>query len=69
MENKKRKTTNKRKKNKNYRRHVVIQYIEGISARADQVLKKYAMLPHTTLICMLVHQKDKVKLEEQGDLV
>ena len=37
------------------------------------MLKKYgvatAMRPHTTLRRLLVHPKDKVELEEQGELV
>ena len=70
---------NKKKKNKiktndiNYRSQVVIPYVEGVSEKVHRVLKKYgvatAIRPHTTLRRLLVHPKDKVELEEQGELV
>ena len=68
------KKKNKKKTNdRNYRSQVVIPYVEGVSERVHRVLKKYgvatAMLPHTTLRRLLVHPKDKVELEEQGELV
>ena len=51
----------------------VIPYIESVSERVDRVLKKYevdtAIRPHTTLIRLLMHPKDKVEPEEQGELV
>ena len=72
-ENKKRKTGDKRKKDKNYRSQVVILYIVGFSERVDRVLKKHVvvtvMRPHTTLRHVLVHPKDKAEPEEQGELV
>ena len=50
-----------------------IPYVEGVSERVHRVLKKYgvatAMRPHTTLRRLLAHPKDKVELEEQGELV
>ena len=52
---------------------LVIPYVEGVSERVHRVLKKYGvattMRPHTTLRRLLVHPKDKVELEEQGELV
>ena len=46
-------------------------HVEGISERIDWVLKKYgvttAIRPHTILRCLLVHPKDKVEPEEQGE--
>ncbi|KAI0217214.1 hypothetical protein LSAT2_030909 [Lamellibrachia satsuma] len=73
VKNKKRKTADKSKKEKNYRNQVVIPYVEGVSLRSKHVLKKYgvttAMRPHTTLRRMLVHPKDKVEPEEQDELV
>ena len=68
------KKKNKKKTNdRNYRSQVVIPYVEGVSERVHRVLKKYgvatAMRPHTTLRRLLVHPKDKVELEEQGELV
>ena len=56
-----------------YRNQAVISYVEGVSERVDWVLKKYrvttAMRPHRTLRRTLVHPKDKVEPEEQGELV
>ena len=67
------KKKNKKPNDRNYRSQVVIPYVEGVSERVHRVLKKYgvatAMRPHTTLRCLLVHPKDKVELEEQGELV
>ena len=68
------KKKNKKKTNdRNYRSQVVIPYVEGVSERVHRVLKKYGvattMHPHTTLRRLLVHPKDKVELEEQGELV
>ena len=57
MENKKRKTVDKRKKDKNYRSQIAIPYVTT------------AMRPHTTLRRLLVHPKDKVEPEKQGELV
>ncbi len=58
---------------KKFKSQVVIPYVEGVSERVDRVLKKYdiatAMRPHTTLRCLLVHPKDKMEAEEQGELV
>ena len=46
-------------------------HVEGVSERVDWVLKKYgvttAIRPHTILRCLLVHPKDKVEPEEQGE--
>ena len=36
------KTTDNSKTEKNYRSQVVITYVEGVSERVDQVLKKYS---------------------------
>ena len=68
------KKKNKKKTNdRNYRSQVVIPYVEGVSERVHRVLKKYgvatAMRPHIILRRLLVHPKDKVELEEQGELV
>ena len=69
----KKKKNNKKTNDRNYRSQVVIPYVEGVSERVHRVLKKYgvatAMRPHTTLRRLLVHPKDKVELEEQGELV
>ena len=67
------KKNNKKTNDRNYRSQVIIPYVEGVSERVHRVLKKYgvttAMRPHTTLRRLLVHSKDKVELEEQGELV
>ena len=69
----KKKKNKKKTKDRNYRSQVVIPYVEGVSERVHRVLKKYGvattMRPHTTLRRLLVHPKDKVELEEQGELV
>ena len=66
MENKR--TTADKKKDKNYKNQVVIPYVESVSERVDWVLKKY-MHPHTTMRRLLVHPKDNIEPEEQGELV
>ena len=62
-----------RKKDKNDRNQVIIPYVEGVSVRVDRALKKYgvttAMLPHSKLRRVLVHPKDTIEPEEQGELV
>ena len=66
-------TDKKIRKDANYISQVVMPYVEGVSERVDRVLKKYgvatAMRPHTTLRILLVHPKDKVEPDEQGELV
>ena len=61
---KKRKTADKRKKDKNHINQVVIPYVEGVSERVDRVLKEYgvttAMRSYTTLRRLLVHPNDTV---------
>ena len=61
------------KQDKNYRNQVVIPYVEGVSERVDQVLKKYGVFtatrPHITLRCLLAQPKDKVEPEEQDEIV
>ena len=63
----------KKTNDRNYRSQVVIPYVEGVSERVHRVLKKYGVATtmhlHTTLRRLLVHPKDKVELEEQGELV
>ena len=69
----KKKKNNNKTNDRNYRSQVVIPYVEGVSERVHRVLKKYgvatAMRPYTTLRRLLVHPKDKVELEGQGELV
>ena len=71
-QHKREKKTNNRTKNKDYKRPVVIPYVEGVSEREHRVLKKYgvltAMCPHTRRR-PLVHPHDKVESAEQGELM
>ncbi len=52
---------------------VVLPYVEGVTERVSRVLKRNgvasAMRPHQTLRRLLVHPKDKVEPDEQGELV
>ena len=69
----KKKKNNNKTNDRNYRSQVVIPYVEGVSERIHRVLKKYgvatAMRLYTIHRCLLVHPKDKVELQEQGELV
>ena len=66
------KTKDERKKDKNYTNQVGIPHVQGVSERFDCVLKKYGvttfMCPRTTLRRLLVHTKNKLEPEEQGEL-
>ena len=51
------KKTYTRRKDKNYRSHVVILYVEGISERVNRVLKKYGVAtskrpPQSSDVCL-----------------
>ena len=52
---------------------MVLPYVEGVTERVSRVLKRNgvasAMRPHQTLRRLLVHPKDKVEPDEQGELV
>ena len=58
----------KAKREKQFKGHVLISHIEGISERTDTVFKEHnvsmSMFPHCTLRTLLVHPKDKCELEE-----
>ena len=55
--NNKSKKTDTRRKDKNYRSHVVILYVEGISERVNRVLNKYGVAtsmrpPQSSDVCL-----------------
>ena len=76
IENKSEKVTDKKKKKTEQQRvkgQVVVPYIQGTTEKITRILKRYgittAVRPCTTLRQQLVHPKDKVDKEENGDVV
>ena len=79
MEEKSKKSKTSKKKTttldttKDFKRMAVIPYVHGISERIQRIFKKYnistAMKPHQTLRRLLVHPKDKRKLEDNANCV
>ena len=52
---------------------VVLPYVKGVSEGVSRILRKHqiatAMKPHKTLRSLLVHPKDKIKLQNKSDIV
>jgi hypothetical protein len=73
MDNKTKKTVNKKDKTNESNGMVVIPYIQGVSERLQRSFKKYniqtAMKPYNTLKHLLVHPKDKRDTAKTTDCV
>lgn len=52
---------------------VVLPYVKGVSELMDRIFRKHniatAMKPHRTIRSVLVHPKDKIKLENKSEIV